>query len=44
MQWSKYILYMCSKANKSFNFLRCNLRKCSSDVKKNAYVAFERPH
>ena len=43
MQWSHHISSMCSKANRSLNFLRCNLSKCSSDVKENAYLTIVRP-
>jgi len=42
MQWSHHILSMCSKANRSFNFLHCNLSKCSSDIKENAYLIIVR--
>ena len=36
---------MCSKANRSLNFLRRNLSKCSSDtdIKENAYLTIVRP-
>jgi len=42
MQWSHHISSMCSKANKSLNFLRLNLSKCNSDVKENAYLTIVR--
>ena len=38
MQWSHHIKAMCIKANRSLNFLRHNLSKCSSNVKQNAYI------
>jgi len=34
---------MCSKANRSLNFLHRNLSKCSSNVKENAYLTIVRP-
>ena len=34
---------MCSKANKSLNFIRQNLSRCHSDVKINAYFTIVRP-
>ena len=43
MQWSHHISSMCSKANRSLNFLRRNLSKCSSDIKENAYLTIVRP-
>ena len=33
---------MCSKANRSLNFLRHNLSKCSSDINENAYLTIVR--
>ena len=43
MQWSHHIQAMCIKANRSLNFLRRNLSKCSSNVKQNAYITIIRP-
>ena len=45
MHWSHHISSMCSKANRSLNFLRRNLSKCSSDtdIKENAYLTIVRP-
>ena len=43
MQWSHHIQAMCIKANRSLNFLRHNLSKCSSNVKQNAYITIIRP-
>jgi len=43
IQWSHHISTMCSKANRSLNFLRRNLSKCNSDIKENAYLTIVRP-
>ena len=43
MHWSHHISSMGSKANRSLNFLRHNLSKCSSDIKENAYLTIVRP-
>ena len=41
--WSHHISSICSKANRSLNFLCHNLSKCSSDIKENAYLTIVRP-
>ena len=43
IQWSHHIQAMCIKANRSLNFLRHNLSKCSSNVNQNAYITIIRP-
>jgi len=43
MNWSHHIKIMCSKANKSLNFIGQNLSRCHSDVKINAYFTIIRP-
>ena len=43
MQLSHHIQAMYIKANRSLNFLRHNLSKCSSNVKQNAYITIIRP-
>jgi len=43
MHWPHHIKIMCSKANKSLNFICRNLSKCHSDVKINAYFTIVRP-
>ena len=43
MRWLHHIQSICNKANKSLNFLRRNLSKCSINVKENAYLTIVRP-
>jgi len=43
MQWSHHIQTMCTKANRSLNFLSRNLNKCNGIVKENAHLTTVRP-
>ena len=43
MRWFHYIQAICNKANKSLNFLKRNLSKCSINVKENACLTKVRP-
>ena len=43
LSWSKHIDMITSKATNQLNSLRCNLSKCSSDVKYMAYTLLVRP-
>ena len=38
LSWSGHITKICAKVSCVFNFLRCNLNKCSSAVKASSYL------
>ena len=41
--WSSHINNTAAKANRTLNFLKHNLSKCSSSVKKSVYLAIVCP-
>ena len=43
LSWSSHINNTAAKANRTLNFLKRNLSKCSLSVKKSAYLAIVRP-
>ena len=42
LKWSTHINSICSKASSTLGFLRRNLRHCSTDCRKNAYISLVR--
>ena len=43
LSWSSHINNIAAKSNRTLNFLKRNLSKCSSSVKESAYLALVRP-
>ena len=43
LSWKPHINNICKKANNMRGFLQRNLRKCPSNVKERAYIAYVRP-
>ena len=43
LSWSPHINNVAAKANRTLNFLKCNLSSCSSAIKATAYLTIVRP-
>ena len=43
LKWNIYVSNICTKANRTFGFLRRNLSACPQDVKESAYKGLVRP-
>ena len=43
MKWNTHASNICTKANRTFGFLRHNLSACPQDVKESAYKRLVRP-
>ena len=43
LSWSPHISNIAAKANRTLNFLKCNLSCCSSNIKATAYLTIVRP-
>ena len=43
LSWRPQVNYVCSKATKTVNFLRCNLRNCPKNLKELSYKQFVLP-
>ena len=43
LKWNTYVSNICTKANRTLEFLRCNLVACPQDVKESAYKGLVRP-
>ena len=44
LSWSLHISNIVTKASRTLNFLKCNLNKCSRQVKESAYLTMVRSH
>jgi hypothetical protein len=44
MSWDKQVQKVVAKGNKALGFIRKNVGSCPEEVKKQAYLAFVRPH
>ena len=43
LKWNSHVSNVCTKANRTHGFLRCNLSLCPKDVKEMAYKGLVRP-
>ena len=43
LSWKDHITKITNKANSTREFLQCNLRQCSTNVKSFAYITYVRP-
>ena len=43
LKWNTHVSNVCTKANRTLGFLRCNLSSCPQDVKEMAYKGLVRP-
>ena len=43
LKWNTHVRNVCTKANRTFGFLRRNLSSCPQDVKQTAYKGLVRP-
>ena len=43
LKWNTHVCNICTKANRTLGFLRCDLSACPQDVKESAYKVLVRP-
>jgi ribonuclease P/MRP protein subunit RPP40 len=44
LKWHSYVDNICTKATRTYNFIRRNIYHCSPDAKALAYISLVRPH